>query len=175
MTRARDYTRQCTTVPATRLGDVFASGIDQAKTTSLWLPGMDSPWEHLAPTHSLEHVVLNPPQDPVQVRVLAGLPPSVTHSSSVSAADLSSYFNCKLKEKAKTVFELSGSTYIASNLMDEEKSKLLVKGLARSSFVVDSVAPAVLYVSRSAPWRIGLAVVAVTAGAAVLYQFVACD
>jgi hypothetical protein len=65
----------------------------------------------------------------------------------------------------------STSVYVGSNLMTLDRAKALVLGATGEEAFAEKVAPTLLRIVRSMPWRGGVGVVAAAAGAVVVYQW----
>jgi hypothetical protein len=78
-------------------------------------------------------------------------------------------------KKPELIASSAGSAYVGSNLMDQAAARLAVKGVTGSATIADAAAPRVVAIASSAPWRVGLALVAVAAGTVATYRFFYCD
>jgi hypothetical protein len=103
-------------------------------------------------------------------------PPAITKLPADQSTSYWSYFfDCKHKDKVKSVATFSSGTFVGSNLTTEESARLLVRSTGASDHLIAMASPRVVRVARSAPWKIGWAAVMLTSGMIELYQFMSCE
>jgi hypothetical protein len=88
----------------------------------------------------------------------------------------SSYFGCAKKDKIGTVAEMSGSTYVGSNLLTEKHAQIFAKGLlGGSTYAAEKTAPYIYSVAKSARRKAVSGLMAISAASFHAFQFVWCE
>jgi hypothetical protein len=98
-------------------------------------------------------------------------PPIAGRPADPNATYLSYLLDCKRKEKVKTVAETSRDTFVGSNLITITSARTELRGLGANSSLIETAAPRIVRVARSAPWKVGLVAVMATSTAIEAYQF----
>jgi len=136
----------------------------------------------LPPSHledALSSYPANRISSPAETKIL-GLdknlvPPFDTQTPIESTGYWSNLLDCKHKDKVKTVAGDSSEIFIGSNLMTIASARTDLLGYGANNYVARMAAPRMLRVARSAPWKIGLAAVALASSAVEAYQLFHCE
>jgi len=88
----------------------------------------------------------------------------------------SSHFGCANKNKISEIWRISGSTFVGSNLLTEKSAQTFAQGLlGGSTSAAGKAVPYIYSVAKSAPWKTVWALVAISAGGLLAFQFVWCE